>query len=688
MANWWEAAPLADNKAPETKSGNWYEAAPIKRVYITGKPPDDTGEKSAADYAKGAYKAMDAGVASGVAGLLGAPRMIGEGAMSGLASLTDLGRGMLGQEPMPTPERSTDPRFSTQDFANKIQQSMYGGEKPYEPQNTGEEYARTIGEFLPNTLLGPGGIGRKALQTILPAAASETAGQLTKGEASEPWARFAAALAGGAAAGGVGAALSPGNARAVIERSMPGVTPRNIDDAYALVRDAQRMGTPLSWPEAISQVAGRPVLTNLLRHLEASPQTEARIGEFFGQREPQIRRAAAQQIEQIQPGAPPPPSSVGPAVGQAALRTVEDTRNAINAATRPLYDAAGQHLVPRQVHAAMMGDPLFEQTVNTIRNDPARNALVRGASDRSISMYDAVAKELEQRAKNAAQPTNPDANQAIAAVTGGLGGDIKNLAVTAEQAATQGPSAYEAALARQTQMREEILNPQLRSPLGQLADKDLKTKKAIDVLFSKKPDAYSEPEITNAVREVAARSPRAASDLIRQYAANVFNWASSDLQTGPSQTIGAKFRQQIAGNEQQRRNLQAAIEAATPDGAQRWRGFNRFLDVMEATGTRQNVGSRTAYNTEIARNLSGGGTVAKIASDPLGFLKPVRETFEKWRYGRDLNQAATILTDPNSAGMLREFATVGPTSRRAAQLSLSLLKYANAVGNRSGDRGQ
>lgn len=70
-----------------------------------------------------------------------------------------------------------------------------------EPQNVKEEYADTIGEFIPG-VVGPGGPVRKAAQWLLPALASETAGQVTKGSEAEPLARMAFGFAGGMAAAG------------------------------------------------------------------------------------------------------------------------------------------------------------------------------------------------------------------------------------------------------------------------------------------------------------------------------------------------------------------------------------------------------------------------------------------------------------------------------------------------------
>lgn len=70
--------------------------------------------------------------------------------------------------------------------------------RPQLPQarTTPEQYARTIGQFAP-AVISPGSAARRAAAVIVPAVASETAGQLTEGSAYEPWARLAAGVAGG-----------------------------------------------------------------------------------------------------------------------------------------------------------------------------------------------------------------------------------------------------------------------------------------------------------------------------------------------------------------------------------------------------------------------------------------------------------------------------------------------------------
>lgn len=80
----------------------------------------------------------------------------------------------------------------------------------YKPQTTAGEYAKTIGEFAPGILGGPGSLGARALTNVVaPAIASETAGQLTQGTAGEPWARLAGAVATPFALAGARRAITP-----------------------------------------------------------------------------------------------------------------------------------------------------------------------------------------------------------------------------------------------------------------------------------------------------------------------------------------------------------------------------------------------------------------------------------------------------------------------------------------------
>ncbi|ANW00688.1 hypothetical protein [Bradyrhizobium icense] len=556
----------------------------------------------------------------------------------------------------------------------------------YKPKTTAGEYAQTAGEFLPAAVGGPGGAIARGARVLVPAVTSETAGQATKGTAAEPVARFLGALAGG----GVQVLASrPGSASRSIANQLPeGITEPMVVQADRLMQDAAGRGLQLSWPEALSQVAGRPVLTNMMRHLEASPQTEGQMAAFFGDRPAAVEGAVRQELGNVAP-VNRNPSAIGPAVGREAEGTLEEVRGAINNAARPYYDSASTVLLSPQEMERVRALPGYAAARDAVRNDPQLNRYVADLPEESVGFLNEVKKQLDNAAQHAAEPLNTQGrNMQRAAGFGQDAAAVRNIASN-----VQTSTAYPTALAIESMGRERFLQPLLDGPLGKIAGRDTTTKNAIEALFPRNPLPNSEQEIATTVSALTRRNERAARDLVRAHAESTFNEAARDLQTGPNQASGAKFAVAIAGNPQQRVNLQAAVEAL-PNGQERWQGFNRLLDVLEATGTRQNVGSRTAYNQEINKAQGAGGLardVGRIGANPTRLLQPLADKYDQWKLGRNLGQLATILTDPNAAGMLRAIARAPRDGRRSAELAIRLVTYAEAskpVENRSQQNGR
>lgn len=545
--------------------------------------------------------------------------------------------------------------------------------KAYEPKTTAGKFASTAAEFVPGGAIGklPNVVRNAVAYGVIPGLASEAAGQAFEGSPVEPYARVAAGVAAGGAAA---MARRPNAAGRLVSNAAEGVTPAQLDQAEALFAQAQRLGTPISRAEAVQAITRGATNLGDLQH---TVEGMGGMKPFYAQRPAQNEAAARRTFDTI---APPnaEPAMIGPNAGGAAENIVQRVRSAINTATRPMYDAAGQHLVPQQVHAANMADPLFAETVNTIRNDPARNAMVRAASDRSVRMYDAVAKELEQRSRNAAQPLNPQANQAIASVTGRLGGDTKDIAIASERAATSGPSSYEAALATQTRLRQQYLQPVLNGPIGKIAGQDTTTKAAVEALFPSNPVPGSHAEIGQTMRALSRQRPGIANDLVRAHAEMTFNEAAQRLAAGGSnQSNGAKFAAVLRGNRQQAANLEASVRAL-PNGDQTWAGFNRMLDVMEAQQYRQATGSRTAFKIPGVEDLKTGGVANNVAQvvGTGGFKLPqkVMGAIQNWNVGRNVDELAGLLTSPEGAQRFRQLASVPPAS---AQFGALLTRLAN-----------
>lgn len=637
--------------------------------------------------AEGLYRAADEGAIRGVAGLVGLP-----------GSLSDLGQwaGRKAGFDIPQTENIL-PRPA--DVEAKIRQGpLYEGAKPYEPQGMAEEYARSAGEFLPGGLLtgGTGGLVRQGVQraanVLAPAVVSEAAGQATKGTPLEPYARFAGAVTGGV--GGALATRAPVSQTRALEQGLKNVTQQEMDAAQALMRDAARGPNPvnLTWPEAISQVTQRPVLGDTMRHLEASGGASGeRLSQFFGARPDQVEARVGATAETLAPGARARPSSVGPAAGEAATGALEGARRDINLATVPLY-AAGERaaVTPAELAYFRQSIPGFEDAARAVRENPQLARYVAHLPDESVGFLDAVKQELQQAATTQRGGVQPGTGNAK--IAAGLERDADTLRAVVEQASRRGGGETAQAMATQAARREAEVTPLVQGPLGKLLPGEsgpTTTENAITALFPKDPNVGSAAEITDAVTRMRQQNPRAAADLIRQHVENAFNKAQTDLQGGRNQASGAKLRRDIFGNPQQRENLQAAVEAALPDGAARWRGVERMMDVMEATGTRQGIGSKTAYNLNRDQVLGIGGltsTALKGAKEPVAFLKPLIEKYEQWKLGSNKDELARILTDPGSGEMLRKLSGINPASHAAARLTMRLLTYGGAASQHTPDR--
>jgi hypothetical protein len=656
-------------------------------------PPPKPKERTLGERAVGLYKAADEGAIRGVAGLVGLP-----------GTISDLGDAALRKIGFDVPEKQKVlPR--PEDVERNVRQGpLYNGAAPYEPQGALEDYALAGGEMLPGALLtGPIGTGltaantgraaltnlatrvapRVAAETALPAAGSETAGRITKDTGLEPYARFAGAVAGG---GVSGALTRPRAATEALSEGLGGITRQQIDQAQALIQDAASGPNPirLTWAEALSQVAGRPVMSNTVRHLEASPGEGGEfLNRFYGARPDEVQGRVNEVAETLSPGQRARPSGVGPAATTAATDALEAARGDINLATHPLYHA-GENAAVTQAELTYFrrAIPGFDEAAQTVRNDPQLARYVEHLPDNSVGFLDAVKQQLQQQARRQREGVEPGTGNAR--IAAGLERDAGLLQGVVEQASRRGGGETAQAMATQAARREAEVTPLTQGPLGDLSRaQGGRTENAITALFPKDPNAGSAAEIGEAVTRMRQQNPRAAADLIRQHVENAFNQAQNDVQSGRSQASGAKLRKDIFGNPQQRDNLRAAVSASLPDGDVRFRGFERLMEILEATGTRQGIGSKTAYNANLDQILGQAGVganAAKVAgnfpSKPFSFIA---DKYAQYNLGKNKLELAHILTDPGSAGMLRSLAEASPRTQKGLSLATKLLNYGQAA---------
>lgn len=251
----------------------------IKRNIVA--PQAEEGPSVAADVAKSA----GAGLVKGVAGVVGLPgdmrnlmTSAGEwvGDKLGLKQLSDEQKAKIsGALPLPTAAGTT-----------KAIEGVTG--VLHTPQTTAGEYAQTAAEFLPAAAAGPGGLARRVVtQAAVPAVASETAGQITKGTEAEPYARMA---------GAVGGAFLPGMAARAVS-PLAAVDPERAAAVVTLRR------------EGVDLTAGQETGSKALRYMESAlgdaPGAGGRATAAADRQAEQFTRAALRRAGEDAPRATP-----------------------------------------------------------------------------------------------------------------------------------------------------------------------------------------------------------------------------------------------------------------------------------------------------------------------------------------------------------------------------------------------
>lgn len=693
MANFFDQfdAPAA-NTAPASAST---QPAPASNYFDQYDPPQSASAPANTSVAADVAQAVPAGAAKGAIGLVGmqgdaaslgkriaelvlTPFIGADAAKAHTAQLEKSGAfNSVLQDIVGDKDSGFQPNGPT---SSQVRSEVEKATGPlYDAQTTPGKFAETAASFVPGAVaLGTGAPVSDALKLgVAPGVASEAAGQATKGTDFEPWARGV-----GAVAGGVGGALAsaPSTAERVLGAGLPkGITQQTIDQAQSLINDAASRGVSLTWPEALSQVAGKPVLSDTMRLVESAPQTREQMSQFYGQRPAQIDAAAAREFGIVSPPTSAP-STIGPAAGAAAEGTINDVRGAINNATAPFYKSAEQAYLSPADMAKVEAIPGYKEAAAAVRADPQLNRYVSGLPDNSVGFLNEVKKYLDAQGENAASPVQQGRNMQRAA---GFG----QSAAAVAKAGTDNSLDYATALALQADARQRYLDPLLQGPLGKIASKDTTTQQAIEAVFPARPLANSEQEVSTAISALAKRNPWAAQQLVRAHLQQKLDDAFNAAGRGQdaAQFAGASFANRVAGSSvvdtQRFKNLQSAVEAL-PNGQQTWQGFQRFLDIAQATGTRMPIGSRTAFNEKDLLALSTGNVAANLvkeAASPERWLNMAHDYVGRWQLGRNLDSLAALLTDPKAGATLKQIATQPAASRQGAMLAARLAAQISAL---------
>jgi hypothetical protein len=538
-------------------------------------------------------KSLPTGVVEGLTGILGMPGTVQQ-MMGGEAGQMLPGFGFVSP--------------SGEQMNQMIRQGL--GRDYYQAQTPVGEFSQTTGEFLPG-VVAPGGMGTKLASWLVPAFASESAGQIARGMGASPTAenitRLISGVGGGLGVGGVTAIR--GGVDNVLANAAPNVTPQQLQLAAALSASSEVLGNPLTRAEAVQQVTGGA--TNLGRVQRVIEGTTNRLGPMMAERPNRVDQAIANVLNQIGPEVEP--SQLAGQARAAANSVLENTRARINAQAGPSYRAADQQVISAQEYDALRSIPAFREAEAAFYADPV---LSQGAAGpQSVSALNDIIQQMDTLAYNA-DPGNmmPGANL----------GRANRLSESARMAKSivdyASPDYAQARLIGATGRQTELV-PIQRGPVGSIAAQPELQPNLPAIrsrLFPPSPEEGQAAETARALQLMAGPDPAVVGPLVRQQLAQQAAEATQRNVSGPNPFGGAKFAATQFGNRLQSDTMLGAVDTVAPMAS---RDIRDLVENLRATGQREPQGSNTSFNNILAAEMQGGNVVQESLAS---LLNPMR----------------------------------------------------------------
>jgi len=175
----------------------------------------------------------------------------------------------------------------------------------------------------------------------------------------------------------------------------------------------------------------------------------------------------------------------------------------------------------------------------------------------------------------------------------------------------------------------------------------------------------SPDSIKYAKKQIIAADPSAWNALTRAWLQQ--NWEKAMKPTANATELkidaGLAWKNILFGDVRSAKTLQAALEP------NQFQALTNLADVLEAAGRVNKLGSDTAFNAKVLEdmrsNAPGAFTAITRFAGNLNLAQPlqaVAEWAEKRSFGKNAENLANIITDPDGIKKLRELKKLSPTS--------------------------
>ncbi len=186
-------------------------------------------------------------------------------------------------------------------------------------------------------------------------------------------------------------------------------------------------------------------------------------------------------------------------------------------------------------------------------------------------------------------------------------------------------------------------------------------------LFETGPDIVAK----NRIAYVKAGKEQEWNDGLRSYLTEAFDKSSKEYLSGNANP-GAKFRSIVMGTPKQKAVMKNAMSPT------QWVGFNRLMDVLEATGRVPQGGSRTAFSQQAIQDMKrqSGGAFVPTVLNPVNALGRMQNAYQEMMMGRHADKLARIITSPDAMAKVKNLKGLNPKSLRAVGVVTQILEDA------------
>ncbi|RWA81510.1 MAG: hypothetical protein EOQ31_31705 [Mesorhizobium sp.] len=210
-----------------------------------------------------------------------------------------------------------------------------------------------------------------------------------------------------------------------------------------------------------------------------------------------------------------------------------------------------------------------------------------------------------------------------------------------------------------------------------------------NAILPQNPLTGSAGEAADATSRLAAEDPATTSGLVRQNLADRYTKATTETQGANSERAGIKFHQDVAGNDTRQQVLDAVLRQL-PGGQATVDRMGELLDVLQATGHRQAVGSATAFNHTLNEALGSASPAAAVFGlvKSLGTSLVTRagDAVRRRSLQGNITTLADMFTDPHSVELIRDAIARGPKNTLPDAAMRSALESGGTIFDPAGRR--